>query len=334
MRGVGVSGRIQPAFGRGIFAASLLLLAVLAVVSLFIGVRDVTPWGLLSGQSGEWQVFVLSRVPRLIAILCAGASASVVGLIMQQLARNKFVSPSTSGTVESASLGLLVATLLFSSATVFHKMLISFVFALAGAMIFLTILDRIRFKNVIFVPLIGIMFGNVISAITTFFAYRYDLIQSLNAWTTGSFASVLAGRYELLYVAVPVLLLAYLFADRFTVAGMGEDFATNLGLHYRQVLTIGLTLVALSTAATVLTVGIIPFLGLIVPNVVSIVLGDNVRKVLPYTAVSGATLVLVCDIVGRTIRAPYEIPIGLIVGVVGGAVFLYLILRQGRHAAQ
>lgn len=314
--------------------ATLALLALLSAGSLFLGVSSVTPAGLINGDDAQWQIFMASRLPRLVAIVTAGMGMSVAGLIMQQISRNKFVAPSTSGAIESASLGILVATLIFTSASVIQKMSVSFVFSLAGMFIFMRILNRIRMRDAIIVPLIGIMFGGVISSFTTFIAYRYDLLQMVGAWTTGSFSGVLRGRYELLYIAVPVTVLAYLFADRFTLAGMGEDFATNLGLHYQRVVTTGLVLVALSTAVVVITVGSIPFLGLIVPNVVSILLGDSVRRTLPFTAMGGAIFVLTCDIIGRIVRFPYEIPIGLIVGMIGGAIFLFLIMRRGAYATQ
>lgn len=311
---------------------ALATLLLLSVLSLFVGVRNITPWGLLSGEGDQARVFVISRAPRLIAILTAGMGMSVAGMIMQQLARNKFVSPSTAGTVEAASLGILVSILLFSSASVLLKMVIGFLFALAGTLIFIKILERVQFKDVVVVPLIGIMFGGVISSATTFFAYRYDLLQTLSAWTNGDFSSVLQGRYEMLYIAVPATAMAYLYADRFTLAGMGEDFAVNLGLNYKQVLNTGLAIVALVTSIVVLTVGAIPFLGLIVPNVASIITGDNLKKALPLTALLGAMLVLACDILGRVIRYPYEIPIGTVMGVLGSAVFLFMILRRGVYA--
>lgn len=124
------------------------------------------------------------------------------------------------------------------------------------------------------------MFGNIVSSVSTFFAYKFDLIQSLSSWLQGDFSGVLKGKYEMLYLAVPAVLVAYAFANRFTVAGMGEDFAKNLGLNYKQVVNLGLVLVALITSATVLTVGTIPFLGLIIPNIVSIYRGDHMKKAL------------------------------------------------------
>lgn len=182
------------------------------------------------------------------------------------------------------------------------------------------------------VPLIGIMLGGVISAVTTFFAYRFDLLQSLGAWMTGDFSGVLRGRYELLWIGFVFAIAAYLAADRFTVAGMGRDFTTNLGLNYRRVMALGLTIVSLVSAVVVVTVGMIPFLGLIVPNVVSLMIGDNMRRSVPWVATLGAVFVLACDIIGRTVRAPYEIPIGTVVGVIGSALFLYLLLRKRHHA--
>lgn len=311
---------------------ALVLVGMVAAWSLFVGVSNVTPAGLLSADSRQQMLFFVSRVPRLVAVLTAGMGMSVVGLIMQQLARNKFVSPSTSGVMEAAMLGVLTTMLLMPGWPILAKMGISFVFALSGTLIFTAILRRARFKDVIFVPLVGIMFGGIIGALTTFIAYRFNALQSLGAYLYGGFNDVLRGRYELLYLAVPVVVLAYLYADRFTLAGMGHDFATNLGLNYQQVVNIGLSLVALVTAVVVLTVGAIPFLGLIVPNVVSIVLGDNLRRTLPWTALAGAFFVLVCDIIGRVIIFPYEIPISLIIGVIGSATFLWLVLRRGVYA--
>jgi len=317
---------------KGLVAAALLL-AVLALTSVFVGVGDVS-FGTLFGQeaSGQaQQLLLVSRIPRTLAIVLAGMSMAVAGMIMQMLTRNRFVEPSTAGTAESASLGILAVTLLAPELPVFVKMLVASVFALAGTALFLRILRAVPLRSILIVPLIGIMLGGVISAITTFIAYRFDLLQSLNAWMTGDFSGVLRGRYELLWLSFALTVVAYTAAHRFTVAGMGEDFTTNLGLNYKAVLRLGLVIVSLVTAAVVVTVGMIPFLGLIVPNVVSMVMGDNMRRSLPWVALLGAALVLACDIAGRLIRYPYEIPIGTTMGVVGSALFLYLLLRKRRQ---
>nr|WP_083521361.1 ABC transporter permease [Arthrobacter luteolus] len=313
-------------------AAMLILggtaVLVLAVVSMFVGVSDVSLGSLLAGDEHAWDIFWISRVPRTLSIILAGMALSVAGLIMQLMARNKFVEPSTVGTVESASLGILVVTVFLPGASLFLKMSTATVFAVAGTALFLLVLRRIPLRNTLIVPLVGIMLGGVIAAVTTFFAYRFDLLQTLNSWMTGDFSGVLRGRYELLWIVGALTLIGYLAADRFTVAGMGQDFTTNLGLNYNRVMTLGLIIVSLISAVVVVSVGSVPFLGLIVPNLVSLLIGDNVRRAIPWVAIFGAGFVLACDIIGRTIRYPYEIPVGVIVSAIGSALFLYLLLRK------
>ncbi|MBP6346161.1 ABC transporter permease [Neisseriaceae bacterium CLB008] len=311
-----------------------LLLCILSVVSLFVGVIDISLKDLFNLTEDQKQIILVSRLPRLLSILIAGASMSIGGLIMQKLSQNKFVSPTTAGTMESARLGILISLLLFANATPLQKMGVAFAFSLAGTFLFMKILDHIKYKDVIFVPLVGLMFGGIIGSISTFFAYKYDLIQNMASWLLGDFSMVLKGRYELMYISVPLMIFAYLYANKFAVAGMGEDFAKNLGLKYRQVVNIGLAIVAMITASVVLTVGMIPFLGLIVPNIVAMYQGDHLKNSLSHTALLGAVFVLACDILGRIIIYPYEISISVTVGVIGSIIFIWLIFRrQSAHGA-
>ncbi|KAB7707211.1 iron chelate uptake ABC transporter family permease subunit [Bacillus aerolatus] len=306
----------------------IVALIVLSILSLFIGVTHISPLDLFNLTDDQTQIVWKSRIPRLVSIIIAGVSLSISGLIMQQLSRNKFVSPTTAGTLDSARLGILVSLILFTAASPIEKMIVAFIFSLAGTFLFMKILDKIKFKDTIFIPLVGLMFGNILTSISTFFAYKYDLIQNMAAWLQGDFSMVISGRYELLYISLPLLVIAYIYAERFTLAGMGEDFAMNLGLSYKRVVNIGLVIVALSATLVVLTVGMIPFLGLIIPNIVSIYQGDHLKKSLSHTALLGAVFVLFCDIIGRIIIYPYEIPIGLTVGVIGSGIFIYMLMRR------
>lgn len=310
----------------------IIFTVILSFVSLFIGAIDIKVTDLLDWESDKTQTFLISRVPRLMAIILAGAGMSIAGLIMQSLSRNKFVSPTTAGTLDAAKLGILISMLFFTNVTYTQQVVFSFAFALIGTFVFMQILDRIKFKDAIFVPLIGIMYGNILSSITTFFAYEADLLQNISSWLMGNFTLVIAGRYELLYVSVPAVILAYIYANKFTVAGMGEEFAKNLGLSYKVVLNIGLVLVAIISTTVVLTVGVIPFLGLIVPNIVSLYLGDNLRKTIPHTAVMGIAFLLVCDIIGRIVIHPFEIPVNVTVAVIGSAIFLIMLFRGRAYA--
>ncbi|MFK4809552.1 ABC transporter permease [Devosia sp. ZW T5_3] len=306
----------------------------LAIVSLFIGVSNISLPGLLSASPEDrpMQVLLISRIPRTLAIILSGSAMAVAGLVMQMIVRNRFVEPSTAGTTESAGLGFLVATLVVPGWPLMGKMLIAAGFALAGTALFLRILRAVPLRDVMLVPLVGIMLGGIVGAVASFIAYRFELLPSLLAWNMGDFSGILRGRYELLWIGFGCAILAYIAADRFTVAGMGRDFTTNLGLNYQRVMVLGLVIVSLVSATVLVTAGSIPFLGLIIPNLVSLMVGDNMRRTVPWVVVMGAGFVLACDILGRIIRFPYEIPISVVVGVIGSAVFLYLLLRTRRHA--
>lgn len=315
-----------------VIAAAVALMA-LAVASLAVGVSDVS-WNTLWSRSEDdlvAQVLMYSRVPRTLALVLAGSAMAVAGLLMQMLARNHFVEPSTVGTVESATLGMLVCILWAPDWPVMAKMGVAALFALAGTGLFIGALSRIRLRTAWIVPLVGLILAGVIEAGTTFLAYQHDMIQSLRAWSNGDFSAVVEGRYEMLYLSLAVTVVACLAADRFTVAGLGESFATNLGLNYKALVWQGLIVVALVTACIVVTVGSIPFVGLIVPNVVRLLVGDNVRRSVLWVAAAGAGLTLACDLVGRLVIAPYEIPVGTVMGVVGSALFLVILLRQRKR---
>jgi iron complex transport system permease protein len=309
-------------------AAGAVGVLVLAAVSMFVGVSDVSLPRLLAGDQEAWDILWISRVPRTLAVVLAGSAVAVAGLIMQLMARNRFVEPSTVGTTESATLGILAVTVFAPGAPLLAKMGVASLFAVLGTALFLVILRRLPTRNTLLIPLVGIMLGGVIAAVTTFFAYRFDLLQTLSNWMVGDFSGVLRGRYELLWVVAVLTLVGFVAADRFTVAGMGQDFTTNLGLNYARTMRLGLVIVSLISAVVVTSVGAVPFLGLVVPNIVSLIIGDNLRRAVPWTALTGASFVLTCDIIGRTIRYPYEVPVGMVMSVIGAVLFLVLLLRN------
>lgn len=305
----------------------ILILILLSVLSLFIGAKSLRLSEFIRGGETEVMVVALSRLPRLFSILLTGMALSIAGLIMQQITRNKFVSPTTAATMDSARMGILAAMLLLPGATAIQKMAVSFVFAMAGTFAFMAILGRIKPRNIIVIPLVGIMLGNLIDSVTTFFAYRHEVVQNVDSWLQGSFSMVTRGRYEIIFITLPLLVAAWFYANKFTIAGLGEDFARNLGVNYRLIVNIGLTIVALISSAVLVTVGNIPFIGLIIPNIVSLLRGDHVRNNLWTTALFGAAFVLACDMLGRILIWPYEISISLTAGVTGSIIFLVLILK-------
>jgi len=317
--------RVRPRARLGLPAA-ILVVAGLVVLSLFVGVYDI------GADAHGAEMFWITRVPRTIALVLAGCAMAVSGLVMQLLTQNRFVEPTTTGTAEWAALGLLAVVLLVPASTLPVRMIVASIAAFIGTMVFLGILRRIALRSSLVVPLIGIMLGAVVSAFTTYLAVSTNTLQMLGTWFMGSFTSVVRGRYEVLWVVGIVVVLVAVFADRLTAASLGKDVATSLGLGYHRTMLIGTALVALATGVTTVVVGFLPFLGLIVPNLVSMWRGDNLRANLPWVCLGGVAIIVVCDIVGRVVRMPFEVPVSMVLGVLGSAVFIGLLLRQRRDA--
>ncbi|EAI3152423.1 ABC transporter permease [Campylobacter coli] len=310
----------------------LILLVVFGIISLFIGVIRINLDDIFSLSTTQLEIILLTRIPRLIAILLTGMSLSICGLIMQQLTQNKFVSPTTAGTMDCAKFGILISLIFFTGASFFTQTIIASVFALLGSFIFIQILRKIKLKDVIFVPLIGLMFGGIINAITTFFAYALNYIQNIQGWLQGSMANVMQGNYELLYISLPLFILAYFLAHKITIAGIGEDLALNLGVSYNTILFLGLIIVSIITSVVIVSIGVIPFLGLIIPNLVAIYRGDNLKKNLIYIALCGALFLLICDIISRLVIFPFEMPLSITTGVLGSLIFIFLLLKRKTYA--
>lgn len=306
----------------------ILILFILSLISIQIGVKDFSLVGALFNNPDDVFLITISRLPRLLAIIITGAGLSIAGLIMQTITNNKFVSPSTAGTMEWCKFGVLISILFFGGEHKLIKILMAFIIALIGNFLFMLILKNIKFKNSLMVPLIGMMLGSVVSSITSFISYKYELIQNISSWLQGNFSTVVKGNYEILYIGIPVGIITYIYANKFTIASMGEEFSTNLGINYQKIVTIGLVLVSFVTSLIVVTIGSIPFVGLIIPNIVSMIKGDSIKNTIFDITMLGAIFVLLCDIVGRILIYPYEISVSTIISVLGSFIFLFILFKK------
>ncbi|WP_455904322.1 iron chelate uptake ABC transporter family permease subunit [Microbacterium sp.] len=303
----------------------ILVVLALLVVSLFTGVYDI------AGAADGAEMFQITRVPRTVALVLAGAAMAMAGLVMQLLTQNRFVEPTTTGTTEWAGLGLLTVMVLVPNPSIPLRMAGAIIAAFIGTMVFFAFLRRVSLKSSLIVPIVGIMLGAVVGSVSTYFALVTDSLQAIGVWFAGSFTSVLRGQYEMLWIVAIVGVVVFVVADRLTIAGLGEEIATNVGVDYNRVIQLGTVLIAVTTGVVTVIVGNLPFLGLIVPNIVSMVRGDDLRSNLPWVCLLGIAIVTVCDIIGRTIIMPFEVPVSLILGIVGAIVFILLLLRQRRR---
>ena len=314
----------QPSFSRlwtKSFVFTVIIVLGLAVLSLFTGVYDLS-------RTDGFDMFWITRVPRTVALMLTGAAMAMAGLVMQLITQNRLVEPTTTGTLEWAGLGLLTVYLLVPAPSLMMRMTGAIVFSFIGTMVFFWFLRSVKLRSSLIVPIIGLMLGAVISAISTFLGLFFRASQAIEGWFVGSFASVQIGRYEYLWVIIVVTVLIFLLANRLTLAGLGEDIATSLGVNYNQLMMIATGLIALSVGVVATVIGNLPFLGLIVPNLVSMFRGDDLRSNLPWVCLVGMGAILVSDLISRTIIMPFELPVSLILGTVGAFVFIMILLRQ------
>ena len=262
--------------------------------------------------------------------MLSAVAMSLSGIVMQLISQNKLVEPTTTGTTEWAGLGLLLVYILVPSPSLSLRMLGAILGSFLGSMVFFYLIRNIKLKSALFVPIVGIMMGAVVSAISTFIGLQFDALQVIETWFQGSFAPIQKGRYEYLFIIIVITILIYIYADQLTLAGLGEDVATNLGLSYKKIILIANILVALAVGIVSAVIGNIPFLGLIVPNLVSMYRGDQLRDNIPWVCIISMIVMLASDILSRTIIAPFELPVSLILGSIGSIVFIVILLNNRR----
>ncbi len=304
------------------FVITLLVVIGLAVLSMFTGVYDI------QGQEDGWDMFFITRVPRTIALLLTGAAMSMSGLVTQLITQNRMVEPTTTGTIEWAGLGLIFIYVMFPSPSLVLRMTGAIVFSFVGTMIFFLFLRKVKLRSSLIVPIVGMMLGAVVSAVSTFVGLLFSMTQSLETWFAGSFAQVQVGRYEYLWLIVIVNIVIFIYADRLTLAGLGQDVSTSLGLNYNRIVLVGTGLVSASVGIVAAVIGNLPFLGLIVPNIVSMYRGDDLKSNLPWVCMLGMIIITLCDIISRTIIMPFEVPVSMILGTMGAVVFILILMKQ------
>lgn len=317
---------------RRVLALSLLVLCLLAIslVSLTVGVESITWSGLFNRSSQGVELLFISRIPRTVTLIVTGAGLSISGVILQHLAHNKFISPTTSGTLDAAKLGILCGLLFFPEAALLTKLMCAVLFCFGLTAIFTFSISHLVKRNTILIPVFGVMYGYTLNALTNLLGVQFNIIQNIEGWMVGNFAKSIKGQYEIIYILIPLFVICYLYAYKFTIVGLGRDFTMNVGVNYRVIVNIGLMLTAVMVSTTVLAVGSIPFIDLVIPNIVSMIYGDHIRRNLPFTACYGAIILLICDVVGRLIIFPYEMPSSMIVGSLGALVFLIMLIKKGR----
>ncbi|RBO78513.1 iron chelate uptake ABC transporter family permease subunit [Marinomonas aquiplantarum] len=310
---------------------ALLSLLMLALVSLLVGAYAISLEDIFR-QPDMANVMMSSRIPRTLAVLIVGSILGIVGCLSQSVMNNVFAEPTTLGTPQGIALGLLLTSVFLPEVGLVGTMLLGAGMGLLSLLVFFALLQKLTLSDPLQLPLIGLVYSAIWGAGVTFLAFEFDRMQMLAVWLNGDFATIIQGRYELLWGAFIIGLIVYWMANQFSMLGMGEALAKTLGVPYRALVVVALMMIALATSLVVATVGMISFLGLVIPNIVRQYCGDNLKHSLPWCAWMGASSLLLCDVIGRLLTHPLEVPANLVFAVFAGTVFLVMLWRGDRRA--
>ncbi len=313
--------------------ASLLVLIICLIISTISGTADISlnqVYAALTAYDGSREHLIVRtvRIPRSLIAIMVGAALAVAGALMQGLTRNPLASPSILGVNAGAAFAVVIATFIFGN----NSLYVYAGFAFAGAgLSAITVYTISSISRGGLTPLnltiAGAAITAFISAITSaILILSQKTLDEIRFWLAGS----VAGReINLLIQVLPYfalgLILAFALSRQITLLSLGEDVAKGLGVKTARIKILSALSIILLAGGSVAVAGPIGFIGLIIPHIVRFLVGLDYRWILPYAAVFGAILLLVADILARIVLKPIELPVGLVMPLIGAPFFIYLI---------
>ncbi len=329
-----------------IVVAGSISLTFLFFLSLTIGAYGMTFESAMSSffnlitsfgnsQNMDERIILNSRLPRTLSVIGVGIGLSIAGAVMQAIIRNPLVDPYITGVSSGAALGVSLVVLggvSLAGIGMYSVPLAAFVGAIIAFAMTMGLSEAAGGKPISFV-LAGVMIGLGLSSFTNILAVMNpDEHKGILFWMFGSFQSVTLD--QTLIILIPTLMIVsvmLLYAREMNVILLGEEQANQLGLNVRSFKRIMMVLTSCLTGVCVAFTGVIAFLGLIVPHSARMIVGSDHRLLLPASIVIGANVLLVADIVARSIIMPAELPIGAIISLIGVPFFAYLMIRRGKE---
>lgn len=315
----------------------LLLLTVftffvcILVGTVNIPVADMLDVFLGRGKQGYENILWHIRIPRVAACALAGAGLSLAGAVIQNVLQNPLAGPNIIGVNAGAGLAVVLTSALFQTA---NKAIpfAAFTGALSATM-FIYFLAKKTGASKVTLVLAGVCVNSFLNAIAdVVHTFNEDTLTGTYGFRLGGFTSV---SVKILLPAGVLILLAMtvvlLLGNELEILSLGEDVASSIGMHTKFYRFLFLILASMLAGASVSFAGLLGFVGLIAPHISRRIVGEECAFFLPFSALFGALFVMVCDLAARTCWAPYEIPTGIILSVVGAPFFLYLLFRQKRR---
>jgi iron complex transport system permease protein len=335
----------------GFLGLATLALILGMAVSLSIGAAGVplltvakTLLGISVSQRFDIIIWNI-RMPQALAAIVAGAGLSVAGAAMQSILRNPLGSPFTLGISQAAAFGAAFSVMILGSGVMqstqigsvtisnpFITTILAYLFSMIAAGVIILI-SKVRGATPEIMVLTGVALGALFTAGTMFLQYFADDVQlaAMVFWTFGDVARVNWAELGLL-VSVTAIGATYLLSRSwdYNAIDAGDETAKGLGVRVERVRMVGMLTASLVTAVIVAFLGVIGFVGLVVPHMVRRIIGGDNRFLMPATVICGALLLLVSDTIARMMLAPHVLPVSVLTAFMGAPAFIYLIVRGGR----
>ena len=282
------------------------------------------------------QIFFVARMPRVLAAALVGATLACAGVVLQALLRNPLATPFTLGVSAGAALGAILA-ITFGSAVTLGPFSPVPVASFAGALIAVAIVYTLasapgRALSTSVLLLAGVTLNSFFSALILFVQYIADFTEAYRAvrWLMGDLD---IGSYGPIIATLPLVIVSFgmfaLLPSSLNLLSLGGDVAATRGVDVTRTQRLAFLSASLATSAAVSLAGPIGFIGIVVPHLVRLLVGVDHRIVLPASALFGASFLVACDVVARTVMAPIEVPVGIVTALIGGPFFLWLLVRRG-----
>lgn len=312
----------------------LILLVILVILNITIGSTNVSIIDFFKNinntESVEYTIVRYLRMPRILACILVGAALSVAGLLLQTMMNNSLAAPGIIGINAGAGLAVVVSSLVID-ATVFEISIFTFIGAFAASLLiyFLGAVTGASRNKLI---LAGVAISRLFTAISDAICFFVpDALSNKAIFQLGAFSSITTSKLLFSSIVIIIGIIGTLILSRYlNILVLGDEVAQSLGLNVKLIRFLLLVVVSILCAGSVSLVGLLSFLGLIVPHIVRKLIGiEDHERLVKITLVFGADLTLLCDLLSRTLFAPYEIPVGIIMALIGVPFFIYLLFDKG-----
>ena len=316
-----------------IFSLSVLFLLICAVLGILfgsvkLGIRDIVASVFDSSDSTEKTIIVSLRLPRVLGAALAGAALSVSGLVLQCVTGNSLCAPNIVGVNSGAGFAVILMLCFMPSA--WSLLPLGAFFGALAATLVITAISRFASKRSVTLVLAGVAVSSLLNSAISFLSLRFpDVMPSYTAFSVGGFSSTVYSELLLPLIIIALCLVSFQFlAPKLNLLLLGDEIAHSLGVNVGLIRFTSLILASALCGAAVSFAGLLGFVGLIVPHAVRRLAGNDMRVNLVLSAILGGGLVILSDLVGRTLFSPSELPAGIITAFIGAPFFLYLLCRR------